>query len=209
MLERRALALQSLAVAAASMAAIEPSLVRNLGFCLSSSATFGLVAVAPAVLERWPIRRHPLALAFAVSLAAQATTLPWALAAFSCLSPAAALLNLIAVPLAGLLLVAALGWIAVALAMPPLGDLAALPLDLLAAPFQWLPSLPSGPWLCLPLPPSWWLGLGLAGLCLAAASSPRSARRALPARPAAHGGAGSATRRHAGGGVGARGRRSG
>jgi competence protein ComEC len=194
-LERRALALQSLAVAATCMAAMDPSLVRDLGFCLSCSATFGLVVLAPAVLERWPRRRNPLALALAVSLAAQASTLPWALATFSYLSPAAALLNLVAVPLAALLLVAALGWIALALAIPPLGDLAALPLDLLAAPFRWLPSLPSGPWLCLPLPPSWWLGLGLGSLTLAAASSPRSARGAFllgllltaapPARPGA------------------------
>lgn len=189
-LERRALALQSLAVAAALMAAFEPSLVRNLGFCLSCSATFGLVVLAPATLRGWPSGRHPLAQALAVSWTAQAATLPWALAAFSFVSPAAPLLNLVAVPLAGLLLVGALGWIALALAVPVAREVAALPLDLLAVPFQWLPAAPAGPWLCVPLQPSWGLGVGLAAVALLGCSSPRAARRAvllgllLTARPA-------------------------
>ncbi len=178
-LERRAFALQSLAIAAVAMVAAEPALVRNLGFCLSCSATFGLVVLSPLVLRQWTIRTHPLALALAVSWAAQAATLPWALAAFSYVSPAAPLLNLVAVPLAGLLLVGALGWIALALLVPAVRGIAALPLDLAAAPFQLLPGIPPGPWLCLPLPPSWWLGFALAILALAASSSPRAARRAL------------------------------
>lgn len=193
-LERRTLALQSLALAAAAMAALDPTLVRDLGFCLSCSATFGLLVLTPGVMRGWPQRAHPLAMALAVSWAAQAATLPWSLAAFSYLSPAAPLLNLIAVPLAGLLLVAALGWLALVLLVPAAGDLAALPLDLIAAPFKWLPGLPTGPWLCLPLPPSWTLGMALAIAALLAAASPRAARRTLlglllltshpPARPA-------------------------
>lgn len=178
-LERRALALQSLALAAAAMAVLDPGLVRDLGFCLSCAATFGLVVLAPAILRGWKPRRHPLAMALAVSWAAQAATLPWSLATFSYLTPAAPLLNLFAVPLAGLLLVGALGWIALALLAPPLRDLAAAPLDLLAAPFQWLPELPASSWLCLALPPSFLLGLGLAVVALLAAASPRSARCAL------------------------------
>lgn len=176
--ERRALALQSLAIAATVMVACDPALVRDLGFCLSCSATFGLVVVAPDLLRGWPPGRHPLSQALAVSWAAQAATLPWSVAAFSYLSPAAPVLNLLAVPLAGLLLVAALGWVALALLLPGLRDLAALPLDLLAWPFRWLPSLHTGPWLCLPLPPSWWLGLALAAVALAAGSGPRASRAA-------------------------------
>jgi competence protein ComEC len=179
LLERRSLALQSLAIAAILMVALEPALVRDLGFCLSCSATFGLVVLAPFILRGWERRRHPLAVALAVSLAAQAATLPWALAAFSYISPAAPLLNLIAVPLAGVLLVGALGWIVVALLVPMAGDLAALPLDLLAAPFRLLPELPTGRWLCLPLPPSWALGLALAALAIVAASSVRAVRIAI------------------------------
>ena len=178
-LERRALALQSLAIAGAVMVALEPALVRNLGFCLSCSATFGIVVLAPCSLRQWSVRNHPLAIAVAVSWAAQAATLPWALEAFSYVSPVAPLLNLIAVPLAGLLLVAALGWIALAILLPATREISALLLDLLASPFQLLPALPSGPWLCFPLPPSWWLGFALAVVALAAAASPRSARRAL------------------------------
>ncbi|MEO7795970.1 MAG: ComEC/Rec2 family competence protein, partial [Thermoanaerobaculia bacterium] len=178
-LERRALALQSLALAAAAMAAIDPRLVRDLGFCLSCSATFGLVVLAPTMLAGWPVRRHALAQALAVSWSAQAATLPWALAAFSYISPAAPLLNLLAVPLAGLLLVGALGWIALALLAPGVREVAALPLDLLAAPFAWLPALPTGPWFCLPLPASWAVGCLLAGLALGASRSPRAVRNAL------------------------------
>lgn len=189
-LERRTLALQSLAIAATTMAAFDPSLVRDLGFCLSCSATFGLVVLAPAILEGWPARRNPLVAAIAISWSAQAATLPWALAAFSYVSPAAPLLNLLAVPLAGLLLVSALGWIALALLVPAARDAAATVLDLLATPFSWLPELPAGPWLSVPLPPSWALGLVLAIGAIIAAGGPRPARRAtllallLTARPA-------------------------
>ncbi len=189
-LERRTLALQSLAIAATTMAAFDPSLVRDLGFCLSCSATFGLVVLAPALLDGWPARRNPVAVALAISWSAQAATLPWALAAFSYVSPAAPLLNLLAVPLAGLILVGALGWIALALLVPPAREVAALALDLLATPFSWLPAIPAGPWLSVPLPPSWVLGLAIAVGAVAAASGPRPARRAillallLTARPA-------------------------
>lgn len=178
-LERRTLALQALALAASAMVMLDPKLVGDLGFCLSCSATFGLVVIAPFLLRGWSVTRRPLVLALAVSWAAQAATLPWALAAFSYVSPAAPLLNLLAVPLAGLLLVAALGWIVIALAAPAWGDATALVLDLLAAPFRQLPALPTGPWLVLPLPPSWGLGLALAMVALVAARSPGSARRAL------------------------------
>ncbi len=134
-LERRALALQSLAIAATAMAAFDPPLVRNLGFGLSCSATFGLVVLAPAVLRGWEAGRQPVAMALAVSWSAQAATLPWSLSTFAYLTPAAPLLNLLAVPLAGLLLVGALAWIALALLFPVASDIAALPLDWLAAPF--------------------------------------------------------------------------
>ncbi len=178
-LERRTLALQALALAASAMVMLDPKLVGDLGFCLSCSATFGLVVIAPVLLRGWSESRRPLVLALAVSWAAQAATLPWALAAFSYVSPAAPLLNLLAVPLAGFLLVAALGWIVMALAVPTWGDTTALALDLLAVPFRQLPSLPTGPWLVLPIPPSWGLGLALATVALVAARNPHSARRAL------------------------------
>lgn len=178
-LERRALALQSLAIAATAMAAFDPPLVRNLGFGLSCSATFGLVVLAPAVLRGWEAGRQPVAMALAVSWSAQAATLPWSLSTFAYLTPAAPLLNLLAVPLAGLLLVGALAWIALALLFPVASDIAAVPLDWLAGPFHWLPALPASPWICLPVTPSWGLGLALAVLAMLAGSSPRSARRAL------------------------------
>ena len=167
------------------MAAHDPALVRDLGFCLSCVGDIrsrGAGSGDAACDGRPAGTRWRMALA--VSWAAQAATLPWSLATFSYLTPAAPLLNLFAVPLAGLLLVGALGWIALALALPVARDVAALPLDLLAdaVPVAARACRPR-PWLCLPLPPSWGLGLGLAVLALArrlepAVGTPRLARSA-------------------------------
>ncbi|MEO8277230.1 MAG: DNA internalization-related competence protein ComEC/Rec2 [Thermoanaerobaculia bacterium] len=180
--ERPAFALQTLAVAAGIMVIFDPGLVRNLGFALSCSATFGLIVLAPRCLKGWPRAKAPWANALAVSWSAQAATLPWVLAAFSSLSPAATLINLIAVPLAGLLLVGALGWIALALVLPTfpaLPDVAATLLDLIAWPYRWLPHLPTGLWLTLPLPPSWWLGVILGSAAIFAVRNPGTMRASV------------------------------
>jgi len=166
---------QGLSLAAASLVAWQPDLARELGFQLSCAATAGLIGWTPWLLRRWG-RRSPLANALAVSLAAQAATLPIVLAVFSHVAPLAPLLNLLAVPLASLLVVAALFWVAVALSIPPLGEAAANLLDLIAWPLAAVERLPAGGWFSLPLPPSWLLGVVLSGLLLAAVSRPGRGR---------------------------------
>lgn len=166
---------QGLSLAAASLVAWQPGLARELGFQLSCAATAGLVGWTPRLLERWG-RRSLLANALAVSFAAQAATLPIVLAVFSHVAPLAPLLNLLAVPLASLLVVGALGWVAVALSAPPLAEAAASLLDLFAWPLAAVERLPAGGWFSLPLPPSWLLGVALSVLLLAAVSRPGRAR---------------------------------
>jgi len=86
----------------------QPGLSRSLGFQLSAGAVAGiLVAVDLAgPLAGTPLRA--LAGAVVVSLGAQLGTLPLQLAAFGAVAPFATLPNLIAIPLAGLFLPAAL-----------------------------------------------------------------------------------------------------
>jgi competence protein ComEC len=91
-----------------------------------------------------------------VTLAAQLATLPWSLAAFGRLSPAAPLANLVAVPWAGIALVAALAWAAARLLLGPAADVLLLPLDLLAVPLRWLEHLPASPLVTWPQQAPWW-----------------------------------------------------
>ncbi len=170
MLERRALALQSLAIAATAMAAFDPPLVRESGLlplllgdfrsrgagagdaarmggptASAGDGARGLLGGAggdPALVARRPSRisRRPRRCS---------TCSPCRLPV--CCSSALS---------AGSRSRCCCRWRAT---LPP------LPLDLLAVPFQWLPALPTSPWICLPLPPSWGLGLALAVLALVAA----------------------------------------
>ncbi len=166
---------QGLALAAASLVAWQPGLARELGFQLSCAATAGLIGGTPWLLERWG-RRTLLANALAVSFAAQAATLPIVLAVFSHVAPLAPVFNLFAVPLASLLVVGALCWAAIAISIPPLAEIGARLLDLIALPLAAVERLPPGGWFALPLPPSWLLGVILSSLLLAAVSRPEWGR---------------------------------
>jgi competence protein ComEC len=93
-----------LGVAAALLLAVDPRLVLDAGFQLSTVATAGLIAWATPLTERLagpdPGRvRRRLAESLGVSLAAQAATLPIVLATFGRLSVVAPLVNLLVVPL--------------------------------------------------------------------------------------------------------------
>jgi competence protein ComEC len=117
--------------------AVDPALVGDAGFQLSSLATAGLIAWATpltARLDALTAGRLPrwLVETMGVSLAAQAATLPVVLAAFGRLALIAPAINLLVVPLvapamaAGL--VALVGGLAVGLGAPPaLGALLAVP----------------------------------------------------------------------------------
>jgi competence protein ComEC len=110
LLAGRALALDAdganlLGLAAVALAAHRPSAVGDVGFQLSFAATLGLIVFTRPLLARAPVLPLGLHVALAGSLAAQAPLVPLLAAHFHRLSPAAPLLNLVAVPLsAGVLL---------------------------------------------------------------------------------------------------------
>ena len=184
----------ALALAAVGIALAHPSSVADLGFRLTFGATAGLILLGPLLLRAWTgeapgeevgeglrggfgkLRRAVLG-AMAASVGAQLGTLPWALAAFCLVSPAAPLLNLLAVPWAGVLLVSSVAWMGLAGASPALGRAARPLLDLLAAPFAWPADLAPSPWASLPLALGPW-GAALLGAALFAAL--RRPRRGLP-----------------------------
>ncbi|MFP3940289.1 MAG: DNA internalization-related competence protein ComEC/Rec2 [Thermoanaerobaculia bacterium] len=190
-------AVNALGVAAATLASIRPAVLGEVGFQLSVGATAGLLLLGPVLAEAWSrgaggkllrtgarrSARHRLqgssgALArlrdtLAVSTGAQLGTLPWALPAFCLLSPAAPLLNLLAVPWAGCLLIAAGSWTALALASPGAAGAALPVLDLVAWPFGRVADVPASPWLSLAVAPGRWAAAALALAVLAALLRPR------------------------------------
>jgi len=98
--------LQSLALSALGLLACAPGWAADLGFQLSFAATLGLVTFGPWLTERagrWRAWCAP----FIPTLGAQATALPLLLARFHAVSWVGTLSNLVAVPVSGLLLVAA------------------------------------------------------------------------------------------------------
>ena len=170
--ERPPAAANSLGWAVILLVLEDPRIVENPAFQLTVSATAGLLMAAPPLAERWR-RWLPswLAGSLAASVAAQLCTLPWALPRYLTLTPLAPLVNLVAVPWAGLTLLATLLWTAVALVAPGLaGDLLPV-LDALAAPFGWPSQTRPDIWLALPVlmapAAAWLLAGGLALLLFA------------------------------------------
>ncbi len=141
-----------------------PDVVLSPAFQLTVSATAGLLLLAPPLAERWRGRFVPrwLSASLAASVSAQLSTLPWALPRFYLLSPLAPLLNLPAVPWAGLVLVASLFWTSLALLSPSLAGALLPVLDGLAAPFSWPSRTPPEVWWPLPMVVAPWVAWGLA-----------------------------------------------
>lgn len=148
----------------------DPRVVLSPAFQLTVAATAGLLLAAPPLAERWRSRLPGwLAASLAASVAAQVFTLPWALPRYPTLAPLAPLLNLLAVPWAGLLLLASLLWTGCALVAPSLAGSLLPMLDLLAAPFGWPAQTRPDVWLALPIliePWAAWLLAGGIGLLL-------------------------------------------
>jgi competence protein ComEC len=100
---RRGQASAALALTCVALLIVEPRTVADIGFELSVAATAGLLAWA-GVMRDWLVRRLPertpgwLVEALAVSLAAQAATLPLVLYHFGRLSLVAPLANLLIAP---------------------------------------------------------------------------------------------------------------
>jgi competence protein ComEC len=96
---RRTAARSSLAVAVTGLAVLDPFLARSVGFMLSVAATAGIVVLAPAWTKRLePRMPRPLALAVAVSGAAQLACTPVLILAFGQLTPYAIPANVVAGP---------------------------------------------------------------------------------------------------------------
>ncbi|HVT65474.1 MAG TPA: ComEC/Rec2 family competence protein [Mycobacteriales bacterium] len=96
---RRTAARSSLAVAVAALAVLDPFLARSVGFLLSVVATAGIVVLAPPWtkrLESWMPK--PVAIAVAVSAAAQLACMPVLILTFGQLTPYAIPANLAAGP---------------------------------------------------------------------------------------------------------------
>ncbi len=186
----------ALGLAAAGIALVRPASVSDLGFRLTVGATAGLILLGPLLARAWlePGRekrgpdpggaagragrlRRALLHALAASAGAELGTLPWALPAFGLVSPAAPLINLVAVPWAGVVLAASFSWLALASVSPRLGGAALPALDLLAAPFGWPAGLAPSPWASLPLALGPWQAALLAAALFAALRRPR---RGLP-----------------------------
>lgn len=148
---RAPLALHSLALAVVAMLFVSPGMIRDVGFRLSCAATFGLIAWVPVLVKRWQRGPRGLRAALATAVAAQVATLPISVAVFHSFSPSSVLLNLVAVPLAAILLIAAFAWALIAAASSVAAEALAPLLDLIAAPFSILEIFPAGPWLSLPV----------------------------------------------------------
>ncbi|MDX1999839.1 MAG: DNA internalization-related competence protein ComEC/Rec2 [Thermoanaerobaculia bacterium] len=179
--ERPPVATNALALVAAGLVAWKPSQLGDLSFLLSLAATAGLVLLAPAFLAAWRGAEqgptNPLQRGFAVTLAAQLTTLPWTLPLFALVTPWAAVANLVAAPWLALLLVVSLLAVGVGAFVPTLGSALGPALEALASPAWALTALPASPWVAVP-----WSSSPLTALILAAviAAAFRWPRRGLP-----------------------------
>ena len=170
----------ALALAALLMTVVEPLLVFDTGFQLTTLATLGIPLLAPTI-GRWlraPLHRFarpmlagalaPVAELLAVTLAAQLATLPIIAITFGIISFVAPLANLFAVPLLAPLLLLGVLLAVVTLLAPPLAPLAGFA----AWPLLWLTdraievcaSLPGASLVAVNTPP-WLAWAYYAGLC--------------------------------------------
>lgn len=175
---RSSAALQVLSLSVAALAALDPDVLRDLGFRLSVAATLGLVAAGPWLAESLELRLpRSLAVALAASLAAQAFAAPECARAFGVVSPAAPLLNLAfgaatAVALGAGLTVSALHLAgAEAISVP-----AQIALDLVAQLYAGLPRLPPSQLVAVAVPPHLLSGLVAGAVLLAIGRGPRAWR---------------------------------
>ena len=164
-LERPPQALNSLCAALIVILSFDPAAALDLGFQLSFLATAGILLLAPRLLRSWRRRgvggaAGHVAVALAVTVAAQLATLPVTAVRIGVLTPLAPALNLVFVPWTALALGVSLLWVVVAAgASMPLVSMVAEPmaagllgmLDVLSLPFAWLAELPPGAWLAVPV----------------------------------------------------------
>jgi competence protein ComEC len=119
---------------ATGMLLLSPELARDLGFLLTVSATAGILGLAPRLEGVCKDLSLPLGKPLSVTIAAQASTLPWVLPAFHFVAPFASLWNLIAVPWITLVFVTSVSWLLALLIQPSIAHRLIPILDLVAAP---------------------------------------------------------------------------
>jgi competence protein ComEC len=118
-----------LALAVIGLLLVDPLLVRSVGFWLSVGATAGVTIVAPP-LARSLRRLGPAALPVAVTLGAQVGVALPSLLVFGRLSFVSTFANLLAVPVAGLVMLVGLPAALIAGALPPLAGVVMFPVDI-------------------------------------------------------------------------------
>ncbi|RME14144.1 MAG: ComEC family competence protein [Alphaproteobacteria bacterium] len=138
LLERKALTLRAVAVAATVILLVEPETLAEPGFQMSFAATVALVAVFAALrdLPQWHPPRWlggPLTVLIS-SLVAGLATAPFAAAHFNQVSHYGLLANLLSVPVMGL---AVMPLVVLATLLAPLG-LSGVPLWLMQFPIDWI-----------------------------------------------------------------------
>ncbi len=212
--ERPPQVLNALAVAAAGLCLTDPRSLMSVGFQLTVAATAGIVLLGPRLDAAWRGGRETgdrgrasrtagrsrlgarlrtrlgtgARRAVAASVGAQLGVMPWAVPAFSLLTPWAPLANLAAVPWTGLTLAVDLVWVAVASVAPGPARACHRLLDLMAAPFAWPAAIPPRPWIDVPVSmDALEAGLTAAGLFVllggAGGGWRQLARRAVRLRP--------------------------
>jgi competence protein ComEC len=115
---RPASGLQALAACVRLLVLASPELILDLGFCLTVSATLGILVLGPALAARWTAMPGLLRGPLAASVGAQLASAPWVWSSFSLLTPVSPLLNLVAVPWVSVTLALSCVWALLAGARP-------------------------------------------------------------------------------------------
>lgn len=119
--------LTMVAWAALALAVIQPTVLWQMGFRLSFTVTLALLFLAPVLADLFGFLPKKIAMALAVSLAAEWASLPIIAHTFHYVAPVGIGVNLLVVPLVGVLMPGLLLTLAVDLICPPL-----------AMPLYWL-----------------------------------------------------------------------
>jgi competence protein ComEC len=178
---RRVAAVRTLLLAVVLLLCFDPLMVRSVGFQLSVAATAGLAVGARPIAERlggptWLV--EPLA----VVLAAQAGCLPLLVAYFGLVPAAGLLVNLVAVPIAGWVMVwgvtAGLAAGVLAAPLPAVAAVVHAPTSLMVAALDRIARFGASPWM-----PRWeaWAAVAVVAAVVVWSSArlPPAARRGL------------------------------
>ena len=184
---RRTEPLHALGLALIVVLALRPGLVFSVGLHLSAAATAGIVLFAGPLSRRMRRCPRPIALALAVTLAAQVAVAPVLVGVFGQLSVVAPIANLLAAPAVAPATVLGLGAATTGAILPAAGSICAR----LAEPFVvWILAVgrTTGGWSGASLQvPEWWgwpLGALVAGAALATLRSDPMASEREPVEAA-------------------------